>query len=202
MATKYGFPEVREQLVHVLKDAYPTKWETYQTADTLGEEVFGLPVPHPNAVLNLFLEQNIRFAIPLAAYGAAIGGFSTLLSDEPGTAIPRLALASTIYGMDTIQGEVFRLAHSIVCSMGMRDCHEVGCIVNGGNSPDQRMEILNIIYDAVVKQGKGDVFSLSLGDIVCAGCAAGPEQTYRVWCATIWEEFPRIFGVGESWEEV
>lgn len=203
MATKYGFSDVHEQLIHILRGAYPTRWEAYQTADVHGEEVFGLPEPHPNAVLNLFLEQKVTFAIPLASYRAALGGFSSLLSNEPGAVLPRLALAFTVYGMDTIRTEVSQFAHSIVCNMGLKECREEGCVVNGGaSSPDQRLEEQNKIYDALVKGGKGDVFSFSLGDIACVGCAGEPENAYRVWCTTIWEDFPRIFGVGESWEDV
>lgn len=203
MTTKYGFSDVREQLIHVLTRAYPTEWEAYQTADALGEDVFGSPRPHPNAVLNLFLEQEIRFAIPLASYRAALGGFSSLLSNENGATLPRLALAFIVYGMDTVRTQVSQLAHSIVCNMGLKECHEEGCIVNGGvNSPDQRLEDLNKIYEALVKGGKGDVFSFSLGNIVCVNCAKEPESDYRLWCTMVWEAFPRIFGVAESWEEV
>jgi len=203
MATKYGFSDIHEQLIHVLKGAYPTEWGAYQAADVLGEDVFGLPKPHPNAVLNLFLEQKVRFAIPLASYRASLRGFSSLLGGEPGATLPRLVLAFTIYGMDTIRSEVSQLAHSVVCDMGLKECHEEGCIVNGGvSSPDQRLEKLNWVYDVLVKAGQGDVFSFSLGDTVCVNCAEGPEQAYRLWCSTIWEDFPRIFGVGESWEDV
>lgn len=203
MATKYGFSDVREQLFHILKGAYPTKWEAYQTTDVLGEDIFGLPKPHLNEVLNLFLEQRVKFAIPLASYRAALGGFSSLLSNRPGATLPRLPLAFTIYGMDTIRSEVSQFAHSIVCIMGLKECHDEGCVVNGGVSPpDQRLVELNQVYDALVKDGRGDVFSFSLGGIVCVNCAEEPEQAYRLWCTMIWEDFPRIFGVGESWEAI
>jgi len=74
MTTKYGFSDVREGLVEDLKRAYPTKREDPRTEKVLGEDIFGSPKPHPNAVLNLFLEQNIKFALPLATYRAALGG--------------------------------------------------------------------------------------------------------------------------------
>jgi hypothetical protein len=109
MTAKYGFSDVREQLVEDLKSAYPTKWEAYQAAEVLGEDVFGSPKPHPNSVLNLFTEQRIKFALPFAAYRAALGGFSSLTSDKPGTVLPRLTLASTIYGMERIRGRLASL---------------------------------------------------------------------------------------------
>ena len=117
MTTKYGFSDVREQLVESIKGAYPTKWEDPRTGNFLGEAVFGSPKPHPNAVLNLFAEQRIKFALPFAAYRAALGGFSSLTSDKPGTVLPPLALASTIYGMEVIRGGLANLAHSVVCNM-------------------------------------------------------------------------------------
>ena len=205
MATKYGFSDVREQLVHSLEGAYPTKWEAYQTADVLGEDVFGSPGPHPNAVLNLFLEQNVGFAIPVAAYRAALRGLSSLISDEPGTVLPRPILASITRGMEAMRGRVFLSAYSIVWSAGQGDCRDSGCAMSGGaHHPKQRREGLNKIYHAIIeKGGKGDVLSpLSLGDIVCVSCAKAPEQTYRLWCATIWETLPCIFGLGKSWEGV
>ena len=122
MATKHGFSDVREQLVEDLKGAYPTKWEGYQAAEVLGEDVFGSPKPYPNSVLNLFAEQNIKFALPFAAYRAALGGFSSLTSDRPGAVLPRPTLASTIYGMERIRYAMVQIAHSMVC-----DTHPVVC---------------------------------------------------------------------------
>jgi len=204
MTTKYGFSNVREGLVEYLKGAYPTKWGDFETAKVLGEDVFGSPKPHPNAALNLFLEQDIRFALPFSAYRATLGGFSSLVSGEPGTALPRLTLASTVYGMDVTRGELSRLAHSTVCKMSLDGCCEGVCVLSAGNNPpERRTEALNRIYDAMVKEGKGDVLSsFSLGSIVCVNCAKTPEQAHRLWCAMIWAELPRIFGVGKSWEEV
>ena len=78
MATKYGFSDVREQLVDGIKGAYPTKWEDFDTTQVLGEAVFGSPQPHPNTVLNLFLELKVKIASPFAAYRAALGGLPSL----------------------------------------------------------------------------------------------------------------------------
>jgi hypothetical protein len=42
MTMKYGFSDVRNQLIKDIKGAYPTKWEAYQAAEVLGEDVFGI----------------------------------------------------------------------------------------------------------------------------------------------------------------
>ena len=114
MAAKYGFSDVREALVEDLKDAYPTKWEDFEAARVLGEDVFGSPKPHPNAVLNLFLEQKIKFALPFAAYRATLGGLQALISDTPDTVLPRLPLASIIHGMGAMKRVTMLAAHSLV----------------------------------------------------------------------------------------
>ena len=204
MTIKYGFSDVRDQLVDSIKGAYPTKWEGPGTTTVLGEDIFGSPEPHPNAVLNLFSEQNIRFALPFAAYRAALGGFSSLTSEKPGTILPRPALASTIYGMELIRGGLAQLAHSVVSTISLERCHDDACALNVGiNPPGRRVAALERIYDVMIKGGKGDVlFSLPLGDIVCVNCAKTLEQVYHLWCTTTWAELPRIFGVGRSWEEV
>jgi hypothetical protein len=204
MTNKYGFSDVRDQLVDGIKDAYPTKWEGLGTGMTLGEDIFGSPKPHPNAVLNLFAEQNIKFALPFAAYRAALGGFSSLTSDEPGTVLPRLTLASTVYGLELIRGALFRLAHSTVSHMSLEGCDAIACAVNVGANPlERRTEVLNKVYDTMVKERKADVISsLSLENIVCADCAKTTEIAYQRWCAMIWEKLPHMFGVGKSWEEL
>jgi len=80
MTAKYGFSDIRKALVEDIKGAYPTKWEDFEAARILGEDVFGSPKPHPNAVLNLFLQQDVKFALPFAAYRAGLGGLSALVS--------------------------------------------------------------------------------------------------------------------------
>ena len=205
MATKYGFSDVREQLVDSIKGAYPTEWEGPGTGKVVGEDVFGSPIPHPNAVLNVFMEQGVRFALPFAAYRAALGGFSSLISDKPGTVLPRLALASTVYGMKMIRVALAEFAHSVVCQMSLKECRDNTCAANVVSSPPRlRMEALNKIYDAMVSEGReGDVlFSRLLENVVCVDCARTPEQAYHRWCEMIWKQLPRIFGVGNSWEEV
>ena len=204
MATKYGYSDVREQLIHNLKAAYPTKWEAFQAAKTLGEDVFGIPKPHPNEVFNLFLEQNVRFAIPLAAYRAAVGGFPSLTSEKPGAMLPRLTLASTVYGMEAMRSGVSKLAYSIVCSMGLRDCRDEGCGLCGDvNSVERGMEGSNRIYNFIVREETSDILSpLSSSGVFCMNCAKVVEGEYNRWCATIWECLPCIFRVGKNWEEL
>ena len=127
MVTKYDFSDIREHLFEDLKGAYPTKWEDFEAAKVLGEDVFGSPKPHPNAVLNLFTAEGVRFAVPFAAYRASLGGFSALMSNEPGTMLPRHILASTIYGMERARSSMIQAAPAIACKQSVPACVDREC---------------------------------------------------------------------------
>jgi hypothetical protein len=144
MTTKYGFSNVRDQLIKDVKGAYPTKWEVYRAAEVLGEDIFGSPKPHPNTVLIFLEEQNIRFALPFAAYWASVGGFSALMSDKPGTMLPRHTLATTTHGMHLISIFMGRAARIIAYEGNLGVCVDRICALSAGINPvtiGQREEV-------------------------------------------------------------
>jgi len=205
MTTKYGFPDIREALIEDLKSAYPTKWEDFETARILGEDVFGLPRPHPNAVLNLFLEQNIKFASPFAAYRAGLGVPSSLASDKPGAILPRPTLVSIIHSMGEIRRMATVAAHGIVYVGDLSACIEgVSCTLNAlyrTNQPEQRMEALNKIYNAMVERIEGDMLTPpSLRNLLCEGCTGRLETIHGNWRKRFfWARLPRLLG-WTGWE--
>ena len=205
MATKYGFSDVREQLIEDLKGAYPTKWEDFESAKVLGEDVFGSPKPHPNTVLNLFLDQNIKFASPFAAYRASLGGFPALVSDKPGTILPRLTLASTIHGRGEIRRMMTKAAYVIVYKEKLRSvCADEACVLKANITPlEGRIEALKKLHDAIVDERKGGLLSTPpLGDLTCRTCAKEIEAPHVAWRRACWELLPVLFSVAKSWDEV
>jgi len=195
MATKYGFSDVREQLVEDLNGAYPANWEDFEVARALGEEVFGSPQPHPNAVLNLLLEQKIMFALPFAAYRATLGGFPSLASDEPDAVLPRLTLASIIHGIERIRHAAVQVSHSIVYDGNLSVCPQKACTLNVGINPlEQRMEALKKVFRVMVERSKGDVLSpLPLEDLVCVRCAKLLEGAHLLYREQfVWGELPSL----------
>ena len=203
MTTKYGFSDIREGLVEDLKVAYPTKWEDFETAKVLGEDVFGSPKPHPNAVLNLFLEQRVKFALPFAAYRATVGGFSSLIDDEPGAALPRLTLASTIYGMGEMRSVMRATALIITYTRGLGVCANRACVLNAGIDPaERRTEALERISVAMSK-GAGDMLSpLSLGNLLCVDCGRRLENLHRNYRRKfVWTTLPSLLG-WKNWEGI
>ena len=204
MTTKYGFSDIRDQLIKDLKGAYPTRWEDFQTAKILGEDIFGLPKPHPNAVLNLFETQDVRFAIPFAAYRASIGGSPALMSDTPGTALPRHTLATTIHGMHVIRSLASTAARAIAYRGSLPVCPDKICVLNVGIHPiEKRMEVLEEIYGSIVDEREGGVLTPpSLEHLICSKCTKNIEVLHAPWRSFFWEKLTSAFAVSDSWDDL
>ena len=200
MTTKYGISSVRDQLVKDLKGAYPTKWEDFQSAKVLGEDFFGSPKPHPNAVLNLFEAENVRFAVPFAAYRASIGGFSSLVSDGHGAVLPRRTLAAAVHGMDVLRSYASDAMRVAVYGGSLQVCAEEGCILNV--EVEERMVAMERVYSAVTGQREGGLLSSpSLGHIICARCAKPVEVAHATWGSTVWKKLVPAFNVSRAWDD-
>ena len=204
MTTKYGFSSVRDQLVEDLRGAYPTKWEDFQGAKVLGEDVFGSPKPHPNAVLNLFEAGNVRVAIPFAAYRASIGGVSALMSDKPGSVLPPRTLATTIHGMHVLRSSASDAARVAVYREYPRVCPDKACALNVENSlAEERMMAMERIYSVVIGQREGGLLSSpALEHVLCAKCAKRVEVAHSTWGSAVWEKLAPAFNISRGWEDL
>lgn len=177
----------------------------YRTTEVLGEVVVGSPKPHPNAVLNLFVAQNVGFAIPFAVYRASIGGFSSLVSDKPGAVLPRLTLASTIYGMERTRSLMIQAAHTIAHKEYLLSvCLETAYVLNVGTKPmEWRMKALTKLHDVIIGERIGSPLTTpSLGGLACARCTTEIEGSHAAWRRACWELLPATFPVAKCWDEV
>jgi len=199
MTTKYGFSNVRAQLVKDLEGAYPTKWEDFKSAKVLGEDVFGSPKPHPNAVLNLFETQKLKFATPFAAYRASIGGFVGLVSNEPGTVLPRRTLATTIYGMHLLQSAATHAARMIAYGGDLWVCPDKTCVLSVDTSPIQpRMEAMGKIYEAIIGKREGGVLSLPCFEpLLCTKCGKRVAATHATYGSACYGRLALIFNISD-----
>ncbi|KAF9783232.1 hypothetical protein BJ322DRAFT_142702 [Thelephora terrestris] len=204
MTTKYGFSSVRDQLVKDIRGAYPTKWEDFQGAKVLGENFFGSPKPHPNAVLNLFETEKVRFAVPFAAYRASIGGFSALVSDKPGTALPPRTLATAINGMHVLRAAASNFAHMAVYVGFLRVCSNESCTLNVEiGSVEKRVIAMEKVCSAVIGQREGGLLSPPpSGHLLCTKCAKHVEMTHAIWAPDIWKKLPPAFNISRSWDDL
>ena len=204
MTTKYGFSIIRDQLVKDLEGAYPTKWEDFRSAKVLGEDAFGSPKPHPNAVLNLFEAQNLTFAFPFAAYRASVGGFQALISNKPGTVLSRPILASTVRSMRLLSVSVSKAARMVTYGGYLWVCPDKACTPNVDLNPvEKRMEALEKIYIAMIdKREGGPLSSPSLKRLLCTKCAKNVEASHAVWGSFFWENLPPVFGLPRGWDDL
>ena len=123
-------PSVRPQLLEVIRDAYPETFEGLIPSKPLGESVFDGPTPHPNEVLNLFLQQKLTSALPMAYYMAARRGLDSLMDRR----LPRNAtlspevLQSAIRGLMALREVELNGTHRLIFGPnGPRPCSSLDC---------------------------------------------------------------------------
>ena len=75
-------PAVQSQLLKVIHDAYTETFEGLGPSKPLGESIFSGPTPHPNKVLDLFIQQKLTSALPMAYYMAARRGLDLLMDEH------------------------------------------------------------------------------------------------------------------------
>ena len=112
-------PNVRAQLLETIRNAYPESFEGLDPSKALGENVFGGPKPHPNAVLNLFVQQNITSALPMAYYMAARRGLDSLMDDRlpPSATLSGKTWRSAMRGLMALREMELKETHRIVFTL-------------------------------------------------------------------------------------
>ena len=109
-------PDLRAQLLETIRDAYPENFEGLDPSKTLGENVFDAPKPHPNAVLNLFVQQKVTSALPMAYYMAVRRGSDSLMDARlPSSAtLSSQTLRSAIRGLIALREMELKETHRVV----------------------------------------------------------------------------------------
>ena len=118
-------PNLRARLLEAIRDAYPKNFERLDPSKALGENVFDEPKPHPNAVLNLFVQQKVRSALPMAYYMAARRGSDSLMDARlPTTAtLSGQTLRCAIRGLIALREMELRETDRII----FKTSNRVGC---------------------------------------------------------------------------
>ena len=113
---KYELPAVRSQLLKVVRDAYPETFEGLIPSNWLGESVFSGQTPHPNEVLNLFVQQKLTFALPMAYCMAARRGLHSLMDPRhPASArLPPEILKVAVEGLVALREVELKETYSLI----------------------------------------------------------------------------------------
>lgn len=195
LTTKYKFQEIRTQILLDLLPAYPTQLSEYKASPSLGEAVFGSPLPHPNTVLNLFVTCEVPFTLPFAYYRASIAGDpASLNTSAGGFVLPPNTLKVALRGQAQLKTEQVQLAKKLA----LQDCPGwLGC---SGKIPSNRVEVFDWIHPKVATK-KG---ILERGDFVgpkyCSQCLQTFAKELSKAQADTWEKLPSYFSL-PPWEK-
>ena len=200
-------PAVRSQLLDVVRDAYPETFKGLDPSKVLGEGVFTGPTPHPNAVLNLFVQQRLTSALPMAYYMAVRRGLDSLM-DRRLPASARLSpeiLEVAMKGLLTLRETELRETHRLIFGpRGSRPCSQSNCPSRNTTGPrvsQAHQEVIDRIADSV-RSGTNILQALSLKEICgddclgfCKSCVDGWEAGHANVRKNTWSVLPSVFGL-------
>jgi hypothetical protein len=211
MTTKYEMPTVRSQLLEVIRDAYPETFEGLTPSKALGESVFSGPTPHPNAVLNLFVQQKLTSALPMAYYMATRRGLNSLMGEHlplNATLSPKI-LQSAIGGLMALREIEFNDTHRLIFGpKGSHPCSTSGCPSPTPNGPGAS-EVYQKVFDHIVGPSQSGMKVLQIpefyedrgGDLLCIGpgicksCVERWESGHAELRKKVWAMLLGVFGL-------
>ena len=202
-------PAIRSQLLGAVRDAYPETSEGLTPSKPLGEDVFSGQTPHPSEVLNLFAQQNITSALPMACYMATRRGPNSLVGRHlPHEAtLPPDILQSAFGGLMALREvELSETQRLILGPTGCHPCSASNCLSRIPSS-STTLETYQMVFDHIVgpsRQGTkvlqvpefyedcgGDVRCIGPG--ICRNCVERWESGHTELRKKAWAMLPDIF---------
>ena len=204
-------PAIRSQLLDIVHDAYPETFEGLTPSKFLGEKIFGKPTPHPNEVLNLFVQQKLTSALPMAYYMATRRGPDSLMDKRlPWNAtLPPEVLQSAIKGLMALREVELNETHRLLfhpkssCS-----CSTSTCLLHTPTSP-AALDAYQKVFDRVVgssqfgtnlfqvpkfcEESRDDVQRVGRG--ICRSCVERWEYGHAELRKKAWAMLPDVFGL-------
>ena len=175
ITTKYEMPTVRSQLLEVIRDAYPETFEGLAPSKQLGERIFSGPTPHPNEVLNLFVQQKLTSALPMAYYMAAQRGLDSLM-DRRLPASGRLSieiLHVAIRGLMTLREVELNETHRLIFGpKGSHPCFTSSC-PSRTPAGQAAVEAYQKVFDRVVGSSRLGTNVLQVPEFYYDDCEGG-----------------------------
>jgi len=207
ITTKYEMPAVRSRILDVVRDAYPEAFEGLAPSKQLGERVFSWPTPHPNEVLNLFVQQRLTSALPMAYYMAVRRGVDSLM-DRHLPASARLSpeiLQVATKGLLVLREMELKGVHRLILgSKGSRSCSGPDCPSRNTTGPgvsEVHQKVVDRIADSA-HSGTKLLEVLLLREICgddclgfCESCVEGWEVGHADVRKDAWGVLPGVFGL-------
>ena len=188
MTTKYQFEDIRSQILLDLASAYPTKLSVYEESACRGEAVFGVPTPHPNSVLELFVKCNVTFALPIAYYRVCIADDNLpLVSSTKGARLSPDTLKTALRGQALLRESAMELASELA----FQNCTAWLCL---GSDSSCRALVFDWILPREAPSGaifEKDTFPGA--DVYCSKCTRVFAQGLSAAKKETWEDLPPYF---------
>jgi hypothetical protein len=196
-------PNIRTRLLETIRDAYPENFEGLNMV--IGESVFG-DEPHPNAVLNLFIQQNVTWALPMAYYMAARRGLDSLMDDRlsPSATLSGQTLRSATRGLTALREMELKETHRIVFTV--KDATDgVGCSSVCCPLWARTVEVYRQAFDRITGSGvegtrilqvlSEGAFARDTGSEFCLVCAEAMQAAHAEVRRKAWTALPVLFGL-------
>ena len=207
---------VRSRLLEVVRGAYPETFEGLARSKVLGESVFTGSPPHPNEVLNLFVQQNLTSALPMAYYMAVRRGSDSLMDKRLSASarLPPEVLQVAIRGLVELREVEFNETHRLIfVSTGSHPCTSSNCPSRTPVSP-AALEAYQKVFGHTVGPSRlgprvlqvpefyedcgGDVQCISPG--ICGRCVERWESGHAELRKKAWAMLPDVFGLNPRQE--
>ena len=213
ITAKYEMPVVRSQVLEVVRDAYPETFEGLGPTKPLGENVFSGSTPHPNEVLNLFVQQKLTSALPMAYYMATRRGPNSLMDRH----LPRNAtlspeiLHSAIGGLMALRELELNETHHLIFEPKVsHPCSTSGCPSRTPTGP-AGLGAHQKVFDRIVGSSRSGTKVLEVpelyedcgGDLecvgpgICTGCVGRWESGHAELRKKVWAMLPDVFGLAD-----
>lgn len=207
ITTKYEMPGFRSRILDVVHDAYPETFEGLVPSKQIGESVFSGPAPHPNEVLNLFIQQKFTSALPMAYYMAAQRGLDSLMDRRlpPSARLSPEILQVAIRGLLALREMELKAIHRLILgSKGSRPCSRPNCpsrTTTGPRVSEAHQKVVDRIADSA-HSGTKVLQVLSLREVCggeyvgfCENCVEGWETGHVDVRKNAWGMLSDVFGL-------
>ena len=194
-------------MLDVVRDAYPEIFEELAPSKPFGESVFSGPTPHPNEVLNLFVQQKLTSTLPMAYYMTTRRGLDSLMDKRlPASAgLSPEILQPAIRGLMTLREMELKETHRLILgSKGPCSCSGLNCPSRNTTGPrvsEAHQKVVDQIVDSARSSTKLlQVLSLreACGDDCfgfCESCVEGWEAGHAAVRKKAWTMLPNVFGL-------
>ena len=194
-------------MLDVVRDAYPEAFGGLAPSKLLGEKVFSGSTPHPNEVLNLFVQQNITSALPMAYYMAARRGLDSLMDRRlpAGARLSPEILQVAIKGLMALREMELKETHLLIFGSKVpRSCSLSDCPSRNTTGPrvsEAHQKLADRIVDSA-HSGTRLLQVLSLREVCggdrfgfCGSCVEGWEAGHADVRKKAWGTLSDVFGL-------